>query len=674
MPAWKDLWGEAELAEALRLKGPIFVVGASGFIGANLFRSLSAVRGDVYACSRSPEKSWRLAGVASQQLINLDVTDFDGVRDVVQEFKPATVFNLAAYGAYSRQNDASKIHATNYMGSFNILKCLSEAGVAAYVHAGTSSEYGLNCAKPTEEAELIPNSDYAVSKVSASYLIKYFGRVFNFPGVNLRIYSVYGPWEERDRLIPTLILNGLAGKFPLFTDKRISRDFVYVDDCTNAMVKAALTLCIEHPGISINVATGVKTTIEEVAGTAQKVFKIPGTPVFGSMQNRRWDLAEWYGDPSLAERLLRWKAKTPFAEGIEVTARWEKEFAATTHFVVVPKSEKKLSVVVACYRDNESIPILYERLTSALSSSRYDYEIIFVNDSSPLNDEEVIARLCYHDNHVVGISHSRNFGSQSAFVSGMDLSTGDAVVLMDGDGQDPPEVIAEFIAKWEEGFDVVYGRRIKRVAPFYMQVFYKLFYRIFHGLSEVSIPVDAGDFSLIDRKVVQYLLRFTEKDIFLRGLRAWVGFKQTGVPYLRPERLFGRSTNSLAKNFWWAKKGIFSFSRKPLQYIQTLGLIVFFATILMSAFYLLEYFVNPPENARGVPTIILIMLGLGGFQLISISVLGDYLGKVIEEVKNRPKFIRSKVFYNGKTYTDEPTIMELLKKIGENRTPRGRRE
>ena len=664
---WTDTWGEVEKQEALKLKGPIFIIGASGFIGANLFHSLRAVRGDVYACSRNPQKSWRLTNVDSEYLLNVDVTAFEKLKDIINEYRPATVFNLSAYGAYSRQTDAEKIHQTNYLGTLNILKSLTEVGCSAYVHAGSSSEYGINCSSPLETDELIPNSDYAVSKVSASYLIKYYGKFLNFPAVNLRLYSIYGPWEERDRLIPTLISHCSKGVYPNFADKNISRDFVYVDDCTNAIVKTALTACITDPGISLNVCSGIKTTIEDIATIAQKLFDIKANPSFGSMQNRKWDLSEWYGDPKFAEEKIGWKAKTLFVDGLKINTQWEIEFQSKTQYVSVPKKEKKISAIVTCYKDNQAIPIMYQRLTDVLTKSQYEYEIIFVNDSSPFNDEEVIAQLCFQDNHVIGVSHSRNFGSQSAFVSGMEIASGDAVVLMDGDGQDPPEIISQFIEKWEEGFDVVYGVRVKREAPVYMQILYKLFYRVFRNLSEVKIPVDAGDFSLIDKKVVHYLTQFSEKDIFLRGLRAWVGFKQIGVSYVRPERLFGISTNNFSKNIWWAKKGIFSFSKKPLEYIQTLGVLVFILTVLLSIFYFVEYFINPPTDARGVPTIILIILGLGGIQLMSISVIGDYIVKVVDEFKNRPKFIRNKIMYNGKSYNDETKIMELLKKINKDK-------
>ena len=665
---YKDIWSNETIEDAKKLAGPILIVGASGFIGAKLFFSLKKHREDVYACSRNPQGSWRLNSTQSLNMINCDITDFDAVKKTVNAIKPMTVFNVAAYGAYSRQTDPDQIHRTNYLGTLNLLRALSDTGCRAFVQAGTSSEYGLNSAAPKEDAELTPNSNYAVAKAGAGYLVKYYGKILNFPCVNLRLYSIYGPWEEKDRLIPTLIANGLKGRYPHFVDRSISRDFVYIDDCNEAMVKAALTVCNTNPGISINVASGVRTTLEDIATTAKKVFSIKDEPVFGSMANRKWDLSNWYGDPELAQRLMGWKATTPFEEGLKLNAEWEKNSEELFRYVTVPVKSKKISAIIACYRDNLSIPVMHERLTEVFKKSGYDYEIIFVNDCSPADDGEVIKALCEKDQHVVGVFHSRNFGSQSAFVSGMEIASGDAVVLMDGDGQDPPELIPEFIKKWEEGCDIVYGQRVRRKAPFYMQMFYKLFYRVFRKLSDIDVPVDAGDFSLIDRKAVNHILKFTEKDIFLRGLRAWVGFKQAGVPYVRPERLFGESTNNFAKNIWWAKKGIFSFSMKPLQYIQTMGVTIFTLTVILAGYYFVNYFVNPPPNGgKGITTVVLLVLGLGSIQILTISILGDYIGKITEEVKNRPKFIRDKIIINGREYDNEDKLLSVVEKIRQRR-------
>ena len=360
---------------------------------------------------------------------------------------------------------------------------------------------------------------------------------------------------------------------------------------------------------------------------------------------------------------MQWEAKTNFETGLAITARWEKIAYEKLKNTYIPQKLKKISAIFACYKDNKSIPILYKRTSKVFKSTGYDYEIIFVNDGSPKNDEEIITKISEDDGHVIGISHSRNFGSQSAFISGMGIASGDAVVLMDGDGQDPPEIITDYLIKWEKGYDVAYGRRIKRDAPLYMQLLYKLFYRIFRKLSDVAVPVDAGDFSLMDRRVVENILSFPEKDIFLRGLRAWVGFKQIGVPYKRPERLFGKSTNSFSKNIWWAKKGIFSFSTKPLLYIQSIGFLVFFVTLLLGLYYLIHYIIAPPKDAKGITTIILLVLGIGSIQLISVSILGDYIGKIIEEVKNRPKFIRNKIMFNGKIYDHEQEVIRMIDKF-----------
>jgi dolichol-phosphate mannosyltransferase len=660
---YKDSWTRDTIELARKLQGPVLIVGVAGFIGARLYHTLRKYRQDVYGCSRNPQNSWRLVNETADRLINCDITEFDAVKQMVDSVKPMTVVNFAAYGAYSRQTDGEKIHRTNYMGTLHLLRALADTGYAAFIQAGSSSEYGLNCAAPGESDETIPNSDYSVSKLAASHLVKYYGKTMNFPCVNLRFYSVYGPWEEKDRLIPTLIDRGLQGQYPNFVDKTISRDFVYVDDCNEAIVRAALTICKTHPGLSINIASGIKTTMEEVAVTAQKVFGIETAPCFGSMTNRRWDLSNWYGNPALAKSMMGWEAVTPFEEGLRQNAEWEKAAAELLRYVAVPRKEKKISAIVACYRDNLAIPVIHRRLTEMFVNTGYDYEIIFVNDASPADDDEVITQLCMIDAHVIGISHSRNFGSQSAFVSGMELASGDATVLMDGDGQDPPEIVPRFIAEWEAGYDIVYGKRVKREAKWYMQIFYKLFYRIFRRLSDVEVPVDAGDFSLIDKKVVSYLLKFSEKDIFLRGLRAWVGFRQTGVDYVRPERLFGRSTNNFSKNIWWAKKGIFSFSMKPLHYIQALGMIMFVVTILTGGYYLINYYTNPPgENARGIMTVIMLILGIGSILLLSLSIIGDYIGKITEEVKNRPKFIRNKIIVSRKIYGTEQEIEDIILK------------
>ena len=368
---------------------------------------------------------------------------------------------------------------------------------------------------------------------------------------NLRLYSVFGPLEDSARLIPNLVRHGLEGKYPEFVNPAISRDFIFIDDVTEAFFDTALNLRPDDYGESFNIGTGCKTTIGQVAKTARKLFDIAAEPSF-TMPERRWDVPDWYANIEKTRERLRWHPSTDFEQGLKHTIDWYKDI---TDKVRYQRSSKiygldtvySVSAIVACYRDNLAIPIMYERLKSTFTKMNIDFEIIFVNDCSPDDTEEVIRAISRNDRRVIGVSHSRNFGSQSAFRSGMEIATKNACVLLDGDLQDPPELIEQFVALWREGFDVVFGRRVKREAPLLMQLSYKVFYRAFDYFSYISIPHDAGDFSLMDKRVVGAILAFPERDLFLRGVRAFAGFRQTGVDYVRPERMFGAARTTCSR-------------------------------------------------------------------------------------------------------------------------------
>ena len=282
---------------------------------------------------------------------------------------------------------------------------------------------------------------------------------------------------------------------------------------------------------------------------------------------------------------------------------------------------------------------MHDRLVKVFTTIDVDYEIIFVNDASPDNAEQVLAQLADSDDHVTVVTHSRNFGSQSAFTSGMRIATGDAIVLLDGDLQDPPELIAAFYAKWLEGYDVVYGARVARDANRFLRVSYRVFYRLFRAASYVPVPLDAGDFSLMDRRVVDALNQLPETNRFLRGLRAWVGFQQIGVPYHRPERMFGKTTNSLLRNIGWARKAIFSFSYIPLELITIVGVLTTVAAFIAILVEIIVRIVHPTSAPTGFTSVIVLILFIGGIQLLCLSVIGSYLAHIYEEVKRRPPYI-----------------------------------
>jgi polyisoprenyl-phosphate glycosyltransferase len=322
----------------------------------------------------------------------------------------------------------------------------------------------------------------------------------------------------------------------------------------------------------------------------------------------------------------------------------------------------KISAVIACYRDAVAVPIMYQRLSRTFTDLGADFEIIFVNDGSPDDAREVLAALAAQDERVVVINHSRPFGSQSAFTSGMRVATGDAVVLLDGDLQDPPEVIPAFVAKWQDGYDVVYGERVKREAPRLMQVAYKSFYRLFRRLSYISVPLDAGDFSLMDRRVVESLNSLPESQRFVRGLRAWVGYRQIGVPYERPERMFGVTTNSLLRNLGWARRAIISFSYVPLDVMLWLSMVTVMLSGLGLIAQLVLHLVDPGLAPKGFTTLIVVVLFVGGVQLLCTSIVASYLAHMYEETKRRPSYIVESILNAPKPR--DPQLSESIAQTG----------
>ncbi|PIR53262.1 hypothetical protein COU76_02110 [Candidatus Peregrinibacteria bacterium CG10_big_fil_rev_8_21_14_0_10_49_10] len=304
-------------------------------------------------------------------------------------------------------------------------------------------------------------------------------------------------------------------------------------------------------------------------------------------------------------------------------------------------TNKKISVIPICYKDEGSVREMYKLVTDVMQGITNNYEIIYVNDRSPDGAMEIFRELAKNDQHLTVITHSRNFNSQMAFTSGLRYCTGDAAIILDGDLQDPPALFPAMVQNWLEGFEVVYGVRTSREEGRLIHFCRRVFYRLLHKLSYVRIPVDVGDFSLMDRKVIDALNAMPERDRFLRGLRAWTGFRQTGVEYHRLQRFDGRrAPSSLRGYIWYAKNGIISFSRAPLEWITYLGFFFTVLSFLAIVGYFTAWIVLPPEKSPpGLITIYLLVLFFGGVQLLSLSIIGEYVGKIFDEVKKRPPYI-----------------------------------
>jgi dolichol-phosphate mannosyltransferase len=301
-------------------------------------------------------------------------------------------------------------------------------------------------------------------------------------------------------------------------------------------------------------------------------------------------------------------------------------------------TDKKISVVIACYNEEPNILPMYERLTKVFQEITPQHEFIYVDNNSTDDSAKIYQELTGKDSSISVIFMSRNFGfSDISFSAGSEISTGDAVVWIDGDLQDPPELIKDFVQKWLKGYEVVYGIRQKRRAGWLLRIGSKFFYRLFNQFSYIDIPLDAGDFSLMDKKVIQVLNSLPERDRFVRGLRSWVGFKQIGIPYIRDERKAGTTTQGLIRYFYTARKGIFSFSYTPLSFITYLAVIGLVVMLVAAIVYPIWAFFSPAPS--GFLTLLMVILFIGSIQFVALAILGEYLGRIFEEVKARPKYV-----------------------------------
>ncbi len=297
------------------------------------------------------------------------------------------------------------------------------------------------------------------------------------------------------------------------------------------------------------------------------------------------------------------------------------------------------TIIAPIYNEVENIPLLYTRVSEVMAQTGESWEFVMVDDGSSDGSTEAILELKTQDEKVKPVIFARNFGHQIAVTAGLDYSRGEAVIIIDADLQDPPEVILDLIQKWKDGFEVVYAVRSKRVGETWFKLFTaSAFYRLIQRITDVNIPMDTGDFRLLDRKVVQVLNGMREKHRFLRGMSVWVGFKQTGVEYERAERFAGETKYPLKKMIRFASDAITGFSYFPLQLAMYLGFISAGISII-SILVVIVLRLSGSQAFLGQATTLIAVLFLGGVQLISIGLLGEYIGRLYDEAKGRPLYI-----------------------------------
>lgn len=302
------------------------------------------------------------------------------------------------------------------------------------------------------------------------------------------------------------------------------------------------------------------------------------------------------------------------------------------------------SLIIPIYNEEENIPELYRRVSEVMNQLDGVAEMILVNDGSRDRSLEMIRNLHEQDSRVCYLSFARNFGHQLAVTAGMNFARGEAIVILDADLQDPPELILDMVKLWRDNYQVIYAKRLeRRQENWFKRLMAYGFYRILRQLSDVEIPTDTGDFCLMDRRVVNVLNTMPERNRYVRGLRSWVGFRQTYILFNRDPRFAGEVKYTFRKSFRLAMDGLVSFSKAPLRLSTYLGLLSAFLAIVMMLLVLYWRLSDPNSPLTGIATIVLAILFLGAIQLISIGILGEYVGRIYEEVKARPLYTLGEV-------------------------------
>ena len=303
----------------------VLLTGGTGFVGANLARRMLCDGNEVHLLVRNEYNPWRIRRISGDiQIHALDFQNSESVNSIVAKIKPDWIFHLATYGAYSSQQDVDTIYKTNLFGTINLVNACCKTGFESFVNTGSSSEYGLKSNAPAEDEVLEPNSNYAIAKAAATHFCQYTANKHQLNIPTIRLYSVYGPYEESSRLIPSLVRYGFMGNLPPLVDPKISRDFVYIDDVCDAFILAA-KMTSKSYGVIFNVGTGIQTTLEDLVALTRRLLNIGKIPDWGSMPNRMWDTKNWQANIKNIQSQLGWSPRYDLESGLTETIKWYRD-------------------------------------------------------------------------------------------------------------------------------------------------------------------------------------------------------------------------------------------------------------------------------------------------------------------------------------------------------------
>lgn len=566
-----------ELATKLRQK-KILVTGAQGFIGSQILNLLTQAQVPCKGISSGKYTSnIRLTRGAKQKLILCDLdnpkavkTELDGIDIVI---------HTATFGAYSWQDDPVDVY-TQVSQLQNLLQLCHEKKIEAFIHLGSSSEYGENCRSASENQISHPNSFYSLAKMHCNDLVRYYGKNLCLPIMSLRLFSVYGFGEHPNRLFPTICKSLLEDTELNLAHPKIARDFVHISDVLEIIFISLIKMKPEDYGETFNVCSGIQTSLEDIQKILNQDFTFKQI-AWNEEVGKKWDLQTWFGNPTKTLQRFDWKPRLGITEGVKITLSLYQQapyFLQASQF----SPQKKISVVVPCYMDLPSIPLLFERTQKVFLELNYDFEFIVIDDVSPDGAYNHLIKHALADSRWVLAKHTRNFGSQSVFIHGLELATGEAIILMDGDLQDPPELIPLLIKKWEQGFDLCLGQRTSRAEGPLFLLKCKTFYRLWNWTAKIQIPIDCGDFGLISKEAAAQIIQQRSRVHLWRSQRAYSRLKTAFIPYQRPLRVFGESTNNNLKLIVWSLRFIFSTPNHIASIYLLIGLIAFISDASIS--------------------------------------------------------------------------------------------
>lgn len=559
-----------KLAENLRHK-KILVTGGQGFIGSHLLNLLSAAKIPCKGLSSGRNtSSVRLTEKAKRNLYLCDLNNTNAVRAHLADV--THVVHTATFGAYSWQEDTTDIYS-QVSQMQNLLTLCGDHKIESFIHLGSSSEYGVECKNASEQQIGQPNSLYSLAKIHCNDLVRYFGKNLNIPVLSLRLFSIYGPGENPKRLFPNICQSLLNRTELVFANPLVARDFVHVFDTLEMILLSLINIKPEDYGETYNICTGTQTSLKDLQILLSQEFAFDQV-TWSQSVGKKWDLENWYGNPEKTWQRFNWKPRITLVEGIKNTLSfYQKSPHLLQGELFLP--HKRISIVAPCYMDLQSIPVLFDRIENVFKNLNYDFEFIVIDDRSPDGAFDKLTPLAMKDSRWVLAKHTRNFGSQSVFIHGLELATGEAVILLDGDLQDPPELIPSFIKQWEQGYDLCLGQRVSRAEGLLFSLQCKLFYRLWNWLAKIEIPLDCGDFGLISKPAALQIIKQRSRIQLWRSQRAFPQFKTAFIPYERPQRAFGQSTNSLKKLILWSLKFIFSTPNYIALFYLLIGLITF---------------------------------------------------------------------------------------------------